>query len=154
MILSKFQPAMVLLSGFISPCPLPSPAVTLRVNSTVLTELTLTTKVRELTEVDSRCCIHAWIHVELSGVHVICLGLQWPVKGVIQTWMIQLSVTMEAFSCDTSCVIILRGNNLFQIFLSFKVKMPLFFFFVKNLNSCQQLTKSYSQIQTCKLYTL
>lgn len=30
-ILSKFQPAMVLLSGFIFTCPVPSPAVTLRV---------------------------------------------------------------------------------------------------------------------------
>lgn len=47
LILSKFQRAKVLLSGLIFTCPVPSPAVTLRVKSTLLMEFIQPTKVCE-----------------------------------------------------------------------------------------------------------
>lgn len=66
-ILSKFQPAMVLLSGLIFTCPVPSPAVTLRVKSTRLMEFTMTTKVCEQKRNQITQTIHpllsAWLHV-------------------------------------------------------------------------------------------
>lgn len=95
-ILSKFQPAMVLLSGLIFTCPVPSPAVTLRVKSTVLREFTQTTKVCEQKEKSNytndsppaSACLHVgW---------VACV--MWPsslLERCHPTWMIQLSESQQ-----------------------------------------------------------
>lgn len=100
-ILSKFQPAMVLLSGLIFTCPVPSPAVMLRVKSTVLREFTQTTKVCEKRKTEShqrftscKCMTPCWV----SCMYDVVFILPWKVSSRMDDTT--FSVTRDAFHCD------------------------------------------------------
>lgn len=97
-ILSKFQPAVVLLSGLIFTCPVPSPAVTLRVKSTLLREFTQMTKVCEQTRNQATQTIHlllsAWLHVGWIACMMWSSSL---LKGVIRNGWLN-------FQCHKRCI--------------------------------------------------
>lgn len=106
-ILSKFQPNMVLLSGLIFTCPVPSPTFTLRVKSAVLREFTQTTKVCEQktkkTKQKNRitwtihlckCMIPWWVSCMYDMIFII----HWKVSSRMDD--MTFSVTTDAFHCD------------------------------------------------------
>lgn len=70
-ILSKFHPALELLSGLIFNCPVPSPAVPLRVKSTILREFSWKTKVCEQKINFSKMIHSVLVHDSMLGeLHV------------------------------------------------------------------------------------
>lgn len=103
-ILSKFQPAMVLLSGLIFTCPVPSPAVTFRVKSTILKEFFQTTKVCEPKKGNRlhklftfcKCMTLCWV----SCMNDVVFFTPWKVSSKMDDSA--FSVTTIAFHCDIS----------------------------------------------------
>lgn len=105
-ILSKFQPNMVLLSGLIFTCPVPSPTFTLRVKlavlkKKVLREFTQTTKVcerktknkTEKIELPERFIfVNAWFH---DGWVACMIWSSSFIERCHPEWMIWLSVSQQ-----------------------------------------------------------
>lgn len=95
-ILLKFQPVVVRLSGFLFTCPVPSPTVTLRVKSTLLKEFTQTTKVCEQERYQITQTIlllmNAWIHVGWVCMCDVVFITPWRCHPA---WMVHLSVSQQ-----------------------------------------------------------
>lgn len=110
LILSKFQPAKVLLSGLIFTCPVPSPTVMLRVKSTLLMEFIQTTKVCEqeryqITQT-SHFLVSAWLHVGWVCMYSMmwCPSL---LERCHLAWMIHLSVSQQMHFIVTTTIMLL-----------------------------------------------
>lgn len=108
-ILLKFQPAVVLLSGFIFTYPVPSPTVTLRVKSTLLKEFTQTTKVCEQERYQITqtilLLINAWIHVGWVCMRDVVSITLWKMSSGMDGS--PFSVTTDAFYCDNNLHVLL-----------------------------------------------
>lgn len=108
-ILLKFQPAVVLLSGFIFTYPVPSPTVTLRVKSTLLKEFTQTTKVCEQERYQITQTIlllmNAWIHVGWVCMRDVMSITPWKMSSGMD--VSPFSVTTDAFYCDNNLHVLL-----------------------------------------------
>lgn len=108
-ILLKFQPVVVLLSGFIFTYPVPSPTVTLRVKSTLLKEFTQTTKVCEQERYQITQTIlllmNAWIHVGWVCMRVVVSITPWKMSSGMDG--LPFSVTKDAFYCDNNLHVLL-----------------------------------------------